>query len=257
MKGSSGRYVAMTFGLLGILLAGQIVRLRLAESAVLNRDGALAASVRPQNGWGRGLLAAALFDRGEVKAAQSESLAAIRDTPLSVVALRTLARTQERLNGAGSGEQAWQAASLLGWRDRPTQLWAMLRAISNGETEIFTMRADALLRAGDRTDTTASFIRKLMLAPQLRGPFADRVALDPPWRSSFFLPPAALVGRDLEGSYLLLRDLRGKPNPPRRADLRNTVAGLIREGRFSEAVSLDGAFLRRQPDAGSLIDDGG
>ena len=39
--------------------------------------------------------------------------------------------------------------------------------------------------------------------------------------------------------------------------MRNTVAGLIREGRFSEAVSLDGAFLRRQPDAGSLIDDGG
>ena len=242
--------------LLGLILGLQTVRMRVAEAAVRSDNGALAASIRPQNGWGLALLAESRFRQGDTNAAAGISRQAISRTPLAVVALRTLARAQDKLRGPGGGEKAWQAASLLGWRDKQTQLWAALRALSNREADVFAMRADALLRTGDPDEMMTRFIRQAVIEPEIRRAFVARLAEEPPWRSRFLLAEKPPSGRELEGVVLVLRDLGRTDTPPKRSELRNALLGLIAAGRYSEAAALDRRFVRRLPDPGSLLDDG-
>jgi hypothetical protein len=243
--------------LLGLLMAVQVFRMRGAESLVRQGNGTLAASIRPQNGQGRALHAASLLSRGDARGARLESLAAIRKTPLVATGVRTLARAQDAIGGPGSGEQAWQAASLLGWRDPPTQLWAMLRALSNRQFEIFAMRADALMRGRAPGEDATLLLRQLMLDSRPRQTLVQRLALNPNWRPEFFRPNKPLKGPALEGTVLLLRDIGAAGVRVSRSELLMPSMGLIRAGREAEAIDLDRRFVRRLPDQGSVIDDGG
>ena len=244
------------FLLVGALIGLQAVRMGLGQAAVRAKDGPLAASVRPQNGWGLALLAERQLEQGRAALAAQTSRAALGRTPLAVVALRTLARAEDKLHGPGSGEQAWQAASLLGWRDRQVQVWAALRALSNGQADIFAMRADALMRTGDPDELMTRFIRQAAVEPRIRRALIARLAIDPPWRTRFFQAEKPPTGEALRGVVAVLNDLGGQ-SPPTRQDLRDAIAGLIAAGRIADAIALDRRYIRRIPDAGSLLDDGG
>ena len=148
--------------LLGLAMSVQILRMRVAESAVRNGNGIRAALVRPQNGWGLALLADSQFKSGNAQAALRTSRAALRRTPLAVIGIRTLARAQDKLRGRAAGDPAWQVASLMGWRDKPTQLWAVVRAISNRDADVFAIRADALMRIQSDDPKITSVIRQAL-----------------------------------------------------------------------------------------------
>lgn len=238
-------------------MGAQAVRMGLAESAVRNGDGARAALFRPQNGWGVAQLAEQQFTNGDARGALANSRAALRQTPLAVVAVRTAAQSMDKLRGPGRGESAWQAASMMGWRDKPTQMWAVLRALSNGDAEVFAIRADALLRVRDRDRKITPVIRQSLIEPRIRQAFIRRLQSNPVWRKRFFVGRQLMSGRELEGSFLALRDLGKASPPPTRLELRDTIRGLIAAGRYGDAVALDRQFVRRTPDANSLIDDGG
>jgi hypothetical protein len=241
----------------GLLLALQTVRLRLAEKAVRDGDGATAFALRPQNGWGAALQAEAMLNANDIPGAQRTSMAALDSTPYAVIAVRILARTRERTGGPRAAERAWQVGSALGWRDKPTQLWAVLRSLSNAEAGIFAMRADALLRApGDNRDLT-SMVRRALVLPAVRQAFIDRLARRPPWRAPFFDVDQPLQGKELDGTAIALMGLAGTGADPSRRELADTIRGLIEERRFREALQLDRTFVQRRPDPGSLIDDGG
>ena len=243
--------------LIGIAIGMQSITMGMGQAAVRANDGAAAARIRPHNGWGLALLAERQFEEGQTADAMATSRAAISRTPLAVVAVRTLARAQDKLYGAGAGERAWQAASLLGWRDKQVQVWAAFRALSNGQSEIFAMRADALLRTGDPNELMTRFIRQAVAQPGIRRAFMARLATNPPWRTRFFqaeLPPS---GRALDGVVAVLNDLDAAQAPPTRQELRDAIAGLIKARRFDEAVELDRRFVRRIQDPDSLLDDGG
>ena len=243
--------------LLGLALGMQAVRLRLAEGAVQNGNSALAAAVRPQNGRARALVAQGLYARGEAQAAQAESIAALQRTPLAVVAVRTLAMSRDKLQGGGAGEQAWQVAAAMGWRDKQTQLWAVLRALSNGEAEIVAMRGDALLRAGDPNGAMSAMIRQFLREPAIRAAFIRRLETRPEWRGPFFATTGSLKPEELEGLVATLRDLRRSKAPPTRNEVRGAIDALISHGRFRDAVVLDAMFVLPRRTASSLIDDGG
>lgn len=243
--------------LVGVVIGFQTVRMSMAQAAVRAKDGTTAAVIRPQNGWGLALLAERQLERGQSAQAIETSRAAIEQTPLAVVAVRTLARAQDKLHGGGAGETAWQAASLLGWRDKQVQVWAAFRALSNGQPEIFAMRADALMRTGDPDELMTRFIRQAVVQPRIRQAFVSRLAVNPPWRTRFFqaeLPPS---GRALNGVVAALNDLGATPSPPTRQELRDAITGLIKAGQFGEAAALDRRFVRRTADPDSLLDDGG
>lgn len=243
--------------LIGLLLGIETIRMGLGQSAVRAEDGALAASVRPENGWGLALLAESQLDKGHASEAAGTARAAIERTPLAVVALRTLGRAQEKLEGPGAGDQAWRAASLLGWRDRQVQVWAALRALSEGQADIFAMRADALMRIGDPDELMTRFIRQAVVQPAIRQAFVARLAFDPPWRVRFFQAETPPSGAALQGVVTVLKDLGRTQTPPSRQELRDAIQGLIAAGRYSDAIALDRRFVRRSPDPDSLLDDGG
>ena len=242
--------------LLGLAIGLQALRMRIAQAAVDDMDGARAVSIRPQNGWGQAFLAEEQFSAGAVDAAIASSRRALDLTPLTVVAVRTLARSLDAKAPAG-GEHAWQVASTMGWRDPQTQLWALLRALSNGQTDIFVIRADALLRTQGSDPRMMSVVRQAMLEPRIRAAFLGRITADPQWRSGVFSAGHPLSGRELDGAVAALRGLGATKAPPTRSELHDTLTGLIEAGRYDEAVALDRQFIRRKPDAGSLIDDGG
>jgi hypothetical protein len=241
---------------LGLAIGLQALRIRIGEAAVDSLAGNRAVLVRPQNGWGQALLAEKRFASGDVGAAVESSRRALVRTPLAVSAVRTLARSLDSRSEAG-GERAWQIASNMGWRDGPTQLWALLRAMFNGQADIFAMRADALMRTRGDDPRMLAVIRAALIEPRIRQALADRIGLNPQWRSRLFIAGRPLAGRELDGALQTLRALGRTNAPPDRRELRDSIAGLIAANRFDEAVALDRAFVRRKPDPGSLIDDGG
>lgn len=254
---SRGRLWWAAWLAVGVIMGVQTVRMGLAQSAVLHRNGDLASSVRPQNGWGLAERAERQFAQGDAKAALATSRSALRQTPLAVAAVRTAAQSLDKLGVPGGAEQAWQAASMMGWRDKQTQLWAVLRALSNGDADVFAIRADALLRVRDPDRQITPVIRQSLIEPEVRRAFIRRLQSNPFWRQRFFVGRQLMAGRELEGSFLALRDLGRTWPPPTRLELRDTLRGLIAAGRYSDAVGLDRQFVRRRADPGSLIDDGG
>lgn len=244
------------WGLLALALAGQTLRMRIAEGAVRDRNGSLAALVRPQNGWGRALQADRFFEQGDSRRAIAESLAAIDRTPLAVVAVRTLAMARDKVSGPGAGEAAWQAASLMGWRDKETQLWGVLRALSNGEAAILAMRADALLRTRDQDGRMATLLRQLMREPEVRAAFLERLQLNPSWRRHFLTTPLSASGGDLDGLVATITELARTPSPPSRTEIDAAVEALIARGRHAEAIALDRLVAPDRNANGRLLDDG-
>jgi hypothetical protein len=243
--------------IVGLLMAAQILRMRVAEMAVREGNGQLAFAARPQNGWGAALWAESRLTARDVAGARSGAIIALQQTPYAVVALRTLARSLEQSNGPAAAEPAWLVASSLGWRDKPTQVWAVLRALSNGEADVFALRADALLRAPGDNRVMTALVRQAMVVPVIRDAFVARLARRPPWRGPFFDVDRPLGGKELEGTAIALAGLAGSGAEPRKQELRDAILGLIVEGRYDQAVDLDRRFVRRLADPGSLLDDGG
>lgn len=244
------------WALLALCLALQVLRMRIAESAVRNGDAITAGAVRPQNGHGLALLAERQLRQGNATAARGTSAASLTRTPLTATGARTLAMSLEKLGKIPESEASWQIASQLGWRDSQTQLWAMLRALANQQPDIFAMRADALLRTNNSNEAVG-IVRRLLGPAPIRDAFVDRIKINPPWRAAFFHWDGVLPPAELNVMMEALRELGREGAAPSRRDLRQTIASLIAVRRFDEAIQLDRAFVRRTADAGSLIDDGG
>lgn len=239
--------VMILWAVLGLALAIQVIRMRVAEGAVRSRNGSAASEVRPQNGWARTLLAERFYEQGRLDQAMRESLAALRATPLAAGALRTMALVREKQSGPGSGESAWQAAATMGWRDKETQLWGVLRALANGEAAILAMRADALLRTGDDGGKLSVMIRSFMREPEVRAAFVERLALNPPWRRHFLTTALGARGEDLDGLVATLHDLARTSSPPTRNETRMAIEGLIARRRYEDAARLHALVANRDP----------
>jgi hypothetical protein len=255
-SGARKSIALVLWGLLALCLALQVLRMRIAESAVRGGDAITASAVRPQNGQGLALLAERQLRQGNAAAARGTSAASLTRTPLTATGARTLAMSLEKLGKIPESEAAWQIASQLGWRDSQTQLWAMLRALANQQPDIFAMRADALLRTNNSNEAVA-IVRRLLGPAPIRDAFVDRIKINPPWRAAFFHWDGVLPPAELNVMIETLRELGREGAVPSRRDLRQTMASLIAARRFNEAIQLDRAFVRRTADAESVIDDGG
>ena len=85
--------------------------------------------------------------------AQALASSAVRNSPLSVHAVRVLAMVADLEHRHGM--DAWRLASAMGWRDPPTQFWAMQQALVNHEYATAAIRADALMRTSNDVGTCA------------------------------------------------------------------------------------------------------
>lgn len=244
--------------IVGLAISGQILRLRLAEVASGDANGALAAAIATNDGMAMAFEAEVALASGDAGRARSLAFAAIDSTPLSVVAVRTLATSEMRLGNQAAARSAWRAAAGMGWRDVPTQYWAMRQSLVDHESQIAGMRADALLRISEGAGPFTELTRQALVDPALRHALVTRMALRPTWRGSFFWPGTTLTEKTLAGLVPALLDLQRTAAPPTRGEAGPTMRALLLAGRTNEALALDRPFAAAaKRDPGSLLDDGG
>jgi hypothetical protein len=151
--------------------------------------------------------------------------------------------------------KVWQFASSLGWRDAPTQYWAFRQAILENEPEIASLRADALLRTSDYNPKFISLLRLTARNPAMAKALANRLSLDPPWRSLLFTVPAEITSGEVSGLTAVLERHTENENASR-GDLASLVSYLINAEKWDEAVRIDHLLSDRPGDDGGLLNDG-
>ncbi|WP_310467819.1 O-antigen ligase family protein [Sphingomonas sp.] len=254
-RDAAPRWPLAVASVLGVLIAAQVVRMGLAQGAVRQGNGMLSAAIRPQNAGGLALAAEARLAVRQPAKARQLAYAALERAPLTVRAARVLALADNDPQAAG---RAWQTASAMGWRDGPTQFWAMQQALANGQLEVAAVRADAFLRTRGRAGVKyVSFIRSAATDPGFRRELVERMMLGPSWRRPFLTLHPNAVERDVDGTHAVLRDLVATPHKPTRGEARSTIQRLIQRGAYRSALDLYGAVRAGRFGAAIPFDDGG
>jgi hypothetical protein len=221
-----------------LVVGGDVLRMYAAQAEVRMGHGAAAVRLDGYNGSGLALAAEQQLEARHLPMARALASGAIRQSPLSVRAVRVLALVEDLEHRRGM--DAWRVASAMGWRDAPTQFWAMQQALVNHEYPTAGIRADALMRTSrDLGAARIGTIRVFAIFAPFRAELIRRILLEPQWTAAFFTIPATASDQELEGAYLTLGDLaRGGAQVTAR-DARSTIQALINRKAYGGAVALD------------------
>lgn len=208
-----------------------------AQAAVRHGNGGLSASIRHQNGQGLALAAEEQVKLHRTADARALAQDAIRHAPLSVVALRVLATVDDLDRRAGMA--AWRVASATGWRDAPTQFWAMQQALVNKEYGTAAVRADAMLRTStEGVRDRIGLVRAIAADPRFRRELLGRLLLTPPWQDAFFEIPANASDQQVQGAFWTLRDLVRLHHSIDPVQSRSLIAALIARKQYAQAIQI-------------------
>ncbi|MBB3763522.1 O-antigen ligase family protein [Sphingomicrobium lutaoense] len=228
----------------GLAVAGVvailILPIQLAQAAFRSGDSTTAAQLRPSHGQAVAILASEAVRAREAARSQALAAHAIRNSPMNQAAVRSLAVAQE-LSGQDSSA-AWLAAASLGWRDAPTQLWALGQALTNEEFEVAALRADAYMRtrqAADRRPEVAKLVRIAANEPGFRVAITNRLAKSPDWRRQVFQLAAESDPREINGALALIAAMEKSDLPASIAEAAPLIQALIAAGRAEEAFRVD------------------
>ena len=243
------RWIYVGSAILALMFAGQVVRIFAAQAAVRNKDGEASLAIRPQNGAGLALAAEKQLAGELNEAARSSAARAIGQAPLSARAVRVLAIAED-VDRRG-GMAAWRVASALGWRDGPTQYWAMQQALANREYETAAIRADAFLRTayGGLRDRVGG-VRILSSNDAFRRELVRRMQLSPGWMESFFRVTAETPAPQLIGAKMALQDLAAAASPASPEDTGRVLRVLVQRKQLSDAVRL---YVSVHPDGAEAM----
>ena len=207
---------------------------------------------RPGNARASALLAEQQFRANDGAAAERLAAAAIADSPIEVVAVRTLGQARDA-RARGEGRTLMLLAARLGWRDRPTQLWVIEQALLAGEIEMALQRAEAMVRLQRDRELVFSMLRLLAMSPDNRRGLVRSLAANPFWRDKFLSPDETTSYPQLVSMARLLEDLNRTGSPPTLRDARFTIDGLAENWHFNEAGRLH-ALLFPQPGSNLVFD---
>ncbi len=198
--------------LLGGALSWQIVVTGLAGLAERSANPRLlvvmGTATHPDAG---ALLAQALLAAGAAAKAADVAQAVVLAAPINDRAMRVLGLATESLGNRPAGVRIMRQAAELGWRDTPTQLWALRDAALRDDAIPVIQRADALARRNRSTDITRAVFLAAVNEPRLRAALADSLALQPVWRPAFFTDVhERLPATSTEGMEALFREMRAR-----------------------------------------------
>lgn len=249
----SPRWPLILAGLAAVILGGQVLRIFIAQAAVRAEDGAASVAQRPQNG--AGLALAAEEELAHRRNAQARTLAndSIAHAPFSARAARVLAIADDTA-GRG-GIQAWRVASAMGWRDSPTQFWAMQQAILNGEWATASIRADALMRTtGQGRAAAIAIVRQAATREPFRRELVRRLNLGPPWRRGFFAVAPDTPQPQLQGVIQVLGDPSYTRGRPPAEEAGRAIDALIQHKYYLQAVGLYRMIVGPEKFAAAMTD---
>lgn len=242
---------------LAVLVTGwQVMATGLSQVATNSKSGPLAYRLRPANGAGTALYADLEWQVGDLAKAQALAREAIASSPLNVRAIRVLGQARERAR-PGTGDALLVQSARLSWRDGPTQIWIVQRALQANQLSIATERAEALLRIEHEGRLTFALVRLMLTHPPARAYFLHSLEKRPYWRHDFMFADVATLPPDqIAAMAALLRDLGKTKAPPSIVEARATIDALVAGGKADEAYALYKMASGRVR-AGELIDNPG
>ena len=233
MRGAAARLFAL---LACLALALDALSLGLSQT-VARVSPALALRLRP------GSAAASTTGAEQRLAAQDPTgahrlaLQALARDPANVVGLRVLGLSLEAQGRETAAEQVMRLAGRLSWRDGTTQAWLLQNSLLAGNASDAVLRADSLLRRTEDSDSspvTGILTAGAQFLPGLRGPLAQRLALDPPWRTRFLIRLGSTPGVE-EGARQVLTMLRRGSSPPTAQETAPLINQLVGHRQFIQA----------------------
>ena len=199
--------VAMAaFGLLAIQAAG-------SSRAILDERYDVATAWAPWSTKAHERLSTAALLRNDAGRAGSEAMAAVRLSPISAPAIRTIGLVRIAQGSRREGGRIMQIAATLGWRDPITQLWAIDTAERSGEPEKALQRAEALF---SQQSFVAPALAQLLRAPSnehMPGLLVATLETRPSWRETLFEGSARLPSSDMPYLEALIAGL-GRTKAP-------------------------------------------
>ncbi len=210
----SPQMLARTAGavLLGGWLCWQITTAGVAGLAERSLDPRLLAVTDPQAHPQAGsFMAQQLLVAGLSADAAATARSVVLVDPTNDRAMRVLGLATEMLGKRDAGAAIMRQAATLGWRDTPTQLWAIKDAAVRDDAVTVVQRADGLARRNRSGDVTRGIFLAALGEPRLRAALVDSLAGQPMWRGAFFADihqrlPASLA----DGVETLFQDMRAR-----------------------------------------------
>ena len=124
--------------------------------------------------------------------ADREALAALKLSPIDAVGVRTAAMVRILGGSATRGNELMQVATVLGWRDPITQVWAMQASQRSGEPDKVIQRAEALYQQEQFfAPSLAILLQDAPNGPTSRA-LVQTMAARPIWRAGFIKAAADL-----------------------------------------------------------------
>lgn len=242
----------ITGGVMGVIVGTLVLRIFAAEAAVRQDNGALALMLRPNSADALALAAEQHVRFRNTPTARRLAAASIQQAPLNSTAVRTLAMASP----PAAALPYWRIASALGWRDGPTQLWALQQALLSREYEIAAVRADAFLRTRKSREEYLKLVRAISANPRFAAALAERLKLGPLWRERFFVLQPGASDEEHDGLYEVLRRLAAVGDPATRREAKHLLTSEVRRENYDRVMSLHGMLYGPRPTSGELLADG-
>lgn len=185
----------------------------------------------------RARLATNALVRSDFGDATREADAALRLSPISVPAVRTLGLIAAA-RGSPRGDELMSISASLGWRDPPTQLWSIEAAERSGEPAKALERAEALFRERAFQAAAFSALARAPAQQRLIAHLATRLAVSPDWRVSMFDSLSDLPDEDLPAVEKLLGALANTATPATPDEVQPLVDALVHRSRLDAAQRI-------------------
>jgi hypothetical protein len=183
-------------------------------------------------------LASAALIRNDLAGAVAHGERAIALSPISAPAIRSVGLARLAEGRRNQGNRLMQAATVLGWRDPLTQLWAIEAAKASKEPEKAVQRAEALFRQDELVGPATALLLATGVNEQTVPFLAKSMAGNPPWRENFFKAGEGLSPSVAEGWVRLVAALRKTNAPVTQLEGAPSIDALIAAGRLKEAQAL-------------------
>lgn len=232
-----GLVTALCLGV-GLLLAWQVVQVAAASRLLLRGVPAQALRWQPGRAEAWSGLAAWRARGADWDGSAQAARTALAQAPLDAVAVRVLGLAAAATQREESAGRLMLLGGQLGWRDVPTQLWLIQRALELQDPLVAVQRADGLLRQQQQTALLFGQLRRLLGDATGSKAVANALALRPTWRQAFLASlghDAQLRGDDIGRLY---RELAAGGVPVDTIESGPLLDGLWRAGRYQEARAI-------------------
>jgi hypothetical protein len=230
------RWLRLAMTVLGAGWLAYLVLCYGVASAALDRGDARAAlAIRPHSAEALSFAADDALARNDLSAAEHYARAALTIVPRDVRALRVMGVAVSLQGRRRLGSELLLRSGVLSWRDPPTQIWLIRAALDQRNYATAAQRIDAMLRGGQMSGNMLRLAHGVAALPEARAALVERLAEDPPWRTSFLADPEYLTPATDPSHVLLIEALRVRGVPPARAELVRFVNHLVQTGQFALA----------------------